>query len=122
MNILLYNGILKHLFVRVRPCNINTSIHLLVSLPTDYSFPSGHPSASFTAVAVLYFMKSKKLFKASLILALLIAFSRMHLYVHYPSDILGGGVVGMVCGYLAVYLYHKLKIFKPHIFENSYEK
>ena len=122
LNVLLCNGILKHLFARVRPCDINTSIHLLVSRPTDYSFPSGHTSASFTAVAVLYFMKSKKLFKASLILAVLIAFSRMYLYVHYPSDILGGVVVGMVCGYLAVYLYHKLKIFKPNIFKKLYER
>ena len=122
LNVFLCNGILKHLFARVRPCDINTSIQLLVPRPTDYSFPSGHTSASFTVVAVLYFMKSKKLFKASLILALLIAFSRMYLYVHYPSDILGGIVVGMICGYLAVYLYHKFEIFKPNIFKKSYNR
>lgn len=122
LNVLLCNSILKHLFARVRPCDMNTSIHLLVSRPTDYSFPSGHTAASFTAVSVLYLMKSKKLLKISLILAFLIAFSRMYLYVHYPSDILGGVVVGIVCGYLAVYFYHKFEIYKSHMLKKLYKR
>lgn len=51
VDVLLCNGLLKHLFHRVRPCDVNTAVSLLVSRPTDYSFPSGHTAASFAAVA-----------------------------------------------------------------------
>ena len=68
--------------------------------PTDFSFPSGHTAASFTAVTALYCAGEKKLWKISLVLAVLIAFSRLYLYVHYPTDILGGILVGLLCGYI----------------------
>ena len=64
------------------------------------SFPSGHTAASFTAVTALYCAGEKKLWKISLVLAVLIAFSRLYLYVHYPTDILGGILVGLLCGYI----------------------
>lgn len=99
INIILCNGLLKHIIARVRPCDINTSISLLITRPTDFSFPSGHTSASFTTVMVLYLVHEKKLWKTSLIVACLIAFSRMYLYVHYPSDIIGGIIIGSLCGY-----------------------
>lgn len=93
------NGILKPLIARIRPCDVNTAIKLLIPKPNDFSFPSGHTAASFAAVAALYLAGEKKLWKPALVLAVLIAFSRMYLYVHYPSDILGGIVVGIVSGY-----------------------
>lgn len=100
LDVLLCSGLLKHLFARIRPCDVNTSIQLLIPRPTDYSFPSGHTSVSFSVAAALYFAKEKKLWIPSLILAILISFSRMYLYVHYPTDILGGIVLGVLCGYL----------------------
>lgn len=96
----LCNGILKPWIGRIRPCDVNTSIRLLVARPDDFSFPSGHTAASFAAVMGLYLAGEKKLWKPALVLAILIAFSRLYLYVHYPTDILGGIVVGMVSGYL----------------------
>lgn len=89
----------KNLFHRVRPYDIRTSIELLVKRPLDYSFPSGHTAASFTAVVALSFAGEKRAWKAALVLACLIAFSRMYLYVHYPTDVLGGVLVGIAAGY-----------------------
>ena len=55
---------------------------------------------SFAAVSALYFAGEKYLWKAALVLAAFIAFSRMYLYVHYPTDVLGGAVVGVISGYI----------------------
>lgn len=100
IEVILCNGILKNLFARTRPCDVNTSVQLLISRPHDFSFPSGHTAASFAAAAALYFAKEKKLWKPALVLAVLIAFSRMYLYVHYPTDILGGIAVGILSAYV----------------------
>lgn len=99
MDVVLCNIILKPVIGRIRPCEINTAVQLLVARPHDFSFPSGHTAASFTAVGALYFAGEKKLWKPTLLLAVLIAFSRLYLYVHYPSDIIGGIVVGLIAGY-----------------------
>lgn len=101
LDLILCNGILKNLVARTRPFDVNTSIQLLIAKPHDYSFPSGHTAASFAAVAALYFAGEKKMCAPALVLAVLIACSRMYLYVHYPTDILGGIIVGILCGYLA---------------------
>ena len=100
VDMILCNGILKNLFQRVRPCDVNRAVQLLVPRPSDFSFPSGHTAASFAAVGALYFAGMKKLWKPALVLAVMMGFSRMYLYVHYPSDILGGAIVGMACGYI----------------------
>lgn len=99
IDLVVCNGILKNLFARIRPCDVNTQIQLLIARPDDFSFPSGHTAASFAAVAALYFSGERKLWKPALVLACLIAFSRLYLYVHYPTDILGGIFVGLAAGY-----------------------
>ena len=63
-------------------------------------FPSGHTAASFATVTALYLAGEKKMWKAALVLAVLIALSRLYLYVHYPTDIIGGVVFGSLSGYL----------------------
>jgi len=99
LDVTVCNVILKPLIARIRPCDINTSVHLLISRPTDYSFPSGHTAASFAAVSALYFSK-RKFWIPAFFLAILIAFSRLYLYVHYPTDILAGALIGMIIGYI----------------------
>ena len=99
LNGIICNIILKPMLARIRPFDVNTAIKLLINKPRDFSFPSGHTSASFTAASVLFFRKSK-LFVPSLVLAFLISFSRLYLYVHYPSDVLAGLVLGVLCGYM----------------------
>lgn len=92
--------IVKNFVARTRPYDVNTGIQLLVAKLRDYSFPSGHTAASFASVAALYFAGEKKLWKPALVLACLIAVSRLYLYVHYPTDVLGGVVIGIIAGYL----------------------
>lgn len=104
IDVIVCNGILKNLFARTRPFDVNEAVQLLITAPKDFSFPSGHTAASFAAVAALYFAGEKKLWKVSLVLAVLLAFSRMYLYVHYPTDILGGVLVGLGAGAAGYYL------------------
>jgi len=93
----LCNLILKPAFHRVRPCDINAAVTLLISRPADFSFPSGHAGVSFAAAAAIY-MFNKKWGILAFILAALIGFSRIYLYVHYPSDVLAGAALGALCG------------------------
>lgn len=94
---LICNLILKNLFARERPFSINETVTLLINAPQDYSFPSGHTTSSFAAAAVIMH-NDKRLGTAAYILASLIAFSRLYLYVHYPSDVLAGVLLGTAIG------------------------
>ena len=96
---LINGGILKHLFARVRPCNVDTTVDLLIKRPKGFSFPSGHSAAAFCAVGVLYGAKIRELFWPVLVLAYLIAFSRLYLYVHFPTDVFVGALCGFAIGY-----------------------
>lgn len=91
------NILLKNIIGRQRPCWINENINMLVDIPRDYSFPSGHTLASFESSAVLLFC-SRKAGAAALVLSVLIAFSRLYLYVHFPTDVLAGAVIGTIIG------------------------
>lgn len=92
------NLVLKPLIGRVRPCDVNTAVALLVTRPSDASFPSGHTAISFTAVSALFCARSR-LWIPSCVLAAVLAFSRLYLYVHWPTDILGGLFVGLAAGW-----------------------
>ena len=92
------NIILKPLIDRVRPCAVNTMVDMLVKAPTSGAFPSGHTAAAFAVVFALKTAGSP-LWKPTCILAALMAFSRLYLYVHWPTDILGGLVVGALVGW-----------------------
>ena len=100
IDLLLCNVILKNLVARTRPYDVNTGVQLLVSRLHDYSFPSGHTAAAFASVTALYLEGEKKLWKPALVLACLIGISRLYLYVHYPTDVLGGALAGAISGYL----------------------
>lgn len=100
LDVLLCNGLIKPLVARTRPCNVVKNVNMLIPIPTDFSFPSGHTAISFAVISALYFCKNK-IWILSLILGSLIAFSRLYLYVHYPSDILGGIILGGLVGKLA---------------------
>jgi undecaprenyl-diphosphatase len=76
-------------------------------MPKGYSFPSGHTLSAFLGATVLCCYKRSWGIPA-LILAGLIAFSRLYLYVHFPSDVLAGLVLGVVIGLVTVFLYGKI--------------
>jgi undecaprenyl-diphosphatase len=106
--LLIGNGMIKNLAARLRPCWINTDVPLLIALPEDYSFPSGHTLHCFIAATVLLHY-DKRLGVPALILAILIAFSRLYLYVHFPTDVLAGAVFGIGIGLLAVFTAEKIR-------------
>ena len=108
VDLILCNLILKNLVARVRPYDVNTAIAVLIKKPLDFSFPSGHTAASFAAMTALFLAKMKKAWIAALILAVLIAFSRLYFYVHYPTDVLGGIVVGILSGVIGYAIVEKL--------------
>ena len=106
LNYLYCNQILKVLFARTRPYEIRQPLEMILGKQSDFSFPSGHTSVSFTAVTVFFLAEKKhrKIWKIALIIASCIAFSRMYFYVHFPTDILGGILVGIVAGMSGYYL------------------
>jgi len=89
-------GIVKHMVRRVRPCNRQDYVSLLRFKPISYSFPSGHTLSSFAAAEMLslYFTQYRLIF---MLLAFLIAVSRLYLYVHYPTDVIAGVIIGVLC-------------------------
>lgn len=102
ISVFLGNVILKNIVARPRPSWVDPSVKLLIPNPTDYSFPSGHTFMSFAAAGSL-FLYNKKSGAAAIVLASLIGFSRMYLYVHYPSDVLAGAFFGLVTAAIAFY-------------------
>ena len=99
--VLVGNVFLKNLIARPRPCWVDSGVRLLIANPTDYSFPSGHTLSSVIGATVL--AKTDRRFGYTAIpLAALIAFSRLYLYVHFPSDVLAAAVLGIVIGEVSV--------------------
>ena len=88
------NLILKNVTARIRPCDFDPSVVLLIPRERNFSFPSGHAAVSFEG-AVTIFRHNRAWGTAALVLAVLIAFSRLYLRVHYPSDVLCGTLIGI---------------------------
>lgn len=111
MGLLICNLTLKPLVARMRPYDyqlehFGKTIQLLITTPSDFSFPSGHTIASFEAATVML-LYNKKLGIPAMILACLIAFSRLYLYVHYPTDVLASVILGIGIAFLAKFLVEK---------------
>lgn len=102
VGVLVGNVCLKNLIASPRPCWLDSSVRLLIADPTDYSFPSGHTLSSVIGATIL--TKTDRRFGyAAIPLAALIAFSRLYLYIHFPSDVLAAAVLGVMIGELAFY-------------------
>ncbi len=90
---------IKNLVQRIRPCNALPDVNILVTCTGSYSFPSSHAVNNFAVAMFIYkiYPKLKWILFSS---AFLIALSRPYVGVHYPSDILGGAIIGIIIGYL----------------------
>lgn len=104
--LVLGNWTIKNIVARARPCAINTAIELIIPYPSEYSFPSGHTLSSFVA-ATCIFLRDRKIGVWAYVLATLIAFSRLYVYVHFPTDIIGGILLGIALAHLATWIMKK---------------
>ncbi|MDD3360764.1 MAG: phosphatase PAP2 family protein [Hespellia sp.] len=118
---LITNIVLKNWVARIRPYEVVEGLTLLVRKQKDFSFPSGHSCASFAA-AVAYYKAQKRTMTddslkkwgrvisiASIVIAFLIAFSRLYVGVHYPSDVLGGILIGCGAAWAADWMVKKIQ-------------
>lgn len=108
---LITNVTLKNLVARTRPYEVVEGLVLLIEKQRDYSFPSGHTCASFAAVGVYWRMLPKKFGIPLVILAAMIAFSRLYVGVHYPTDVLAGLLIGLFAAWAAR---HMQKYVRSH--------
>lgn len=100
------NAFLKNVVARPRPCWRHPEIEMLIRIPRDYSFPSGHTMSSFAAAVGVY-LWNKKWGIAALAGAVVIAVSRMYFYVHYPTDILAGALIGILLALVSRWMVDK---------------
>lgn len=106
LEVVMVEGIIKNIFARPRPFIADGSFQLLIPIPSGYSFPSGHTASSFAIAGVLWFNKVPYR-KTIMTLAALMGFSRLYLYVHYPSDVIVGAILGLLIGWVVVYIQRK---------------
>ena len=116
MGLLVCNIILKPGVARIRPYDFQMEyfakeITLIAGGMHDFSFPSGHTIASFEACTVLM-LGNKKFGIPATILAVLVAFSRLYLYLHYPTDVIASVILGTAFGFLGYALAQKCNIDK----------
>ena len=102
--VIVTNLLLKNIVARPRPFAEIEALIPLIAKPTDFSFPSGHTTASFAVALVMLRILPKKIGIPAVVLAALVAFSRLYLGVHYPTDVLVGFVVALVGSLLAVWI------------------
>lgn len=99
------NVMIKNIVGRIRPYDRIGHFELLIDPLSDYSFPSGHTMAAFEFFVVVCMMPIKVRYKIIIgIGSVLMAFSRLYLYVHFPSDVLAGALLGSLFGFLGVKL------------------
>ena len=101
VGVLVGHVILKEIIARPRPCQIDSSVALLVDKPSSFSCPSTHTLFAFSSATVI-FQYYKKVGIAAFIFAAIVGFTRMYLFVHFPTDVLFGAVLGVACGVIAV--------------------
>jgi membrane-associated phospholipid phosphatase len=87
--------IINGIFLRPRPYTVYAAVHLLVERTSDPSFPSDHATLAF-AIAALVWQFNRKLGWLLFALAVFQGFARVYVGAHYPSDILGGAILGIL--------------------------
>ena len=101
------NIALKNLVARPRPCWRREDLEMLIAIPKDFSFPSGHTTASF-AGAVCIFSWDRRWGIVAYVTAVLIAVSRLYFFVHYATDVLAGMVLGTCMAWISIKVVNKI--------------
>ncbi|MEJ8553781.1 phosphatase PAP2 family protein [Tepidibacter sp. Z1-5] len=107
---ILGEGLIKPLVKRARPFVDHPTFNLIIKAPSTYSFPSGHTASSF-AVAGILAKELKQYGIVFLVLATLITFSRLYLFVHYPSDVVVGIMMGLTCAWITNKVFNRKEKF-----------
>ena len=102
LTLLVVNLCIKPLAARTRPYELIQGLEILVSRPRDYSFPSGHSANSLSCAWTLFRLAPKKYGVPALVLAVLIALSRLYVGVHFPTDVLAGAAIGILLSEVAL--------------------
>ena len=102
LTLLVVNLCIKPLAARTRPYELIQGLEILVSRPHDFSFPSGHSANSLTCAWAIFRLAPKKYGVPALVLAVLIALSRLYVGVHYPTDVLAGAAIGILLSEIAL--------------------
>ena len=118
--LIITNLIIKNWAARIRPYEMVQGLNCIVPLAKDWSFPSGHTTNSLACAWVLFRKAPKKFGVPALILAILIAFSRLYVGIHYPTDVLGGALIGLASACLAMVLVPRLEKRFPKLAETVY--
>ena len=115
ISILIVNCGMKPFIMRCRPCWLEPSVKMLIELPHSHSFPSGH-SSTFFAMATAVFLSNKRFGIPTLVVASIVAFSRLYLFAHWPTDVIGGILTGTLSGVLSFLIIDALiNIFRKKV-------
>lgn len=114
------NLIIKNWVARVRPYELIEGLECIVGKADDFSFPSGHTTNSLACAWVLFRRAPKKWGVPALILAILISLSRLYVGIHYPTDVLGGALIGICSACLAMWLVPRLEGKYPELAKKVY--
>lgn len=107
LGLLIGNVVIKHFVMRPRPFVVHPEVLELVTPGDKWSFPSGHALSAFAAASALFCFHRPGGVLA-LLTATVIAFSRLVVGVHYPTDVLAGVLIGILCGWIAAHLADRL--------------
>ena len=107
IGLLVTNLVIKNWVARIRPYEVIPGLQCIVALADDWSFPSGHTTNSLACAWVLFRCAPRKYGVPALVMAILISLSRLYVGIHYPTDVLGGAVIGLCSACLALWLVPK---------------
>ena len=120
------NLIIKNLTARIRPYDVIDGLTVLVDKAHDYSFPSAHTGSAFALAAVIFMVMERKYGIIAIVIASLMGFSRMYVGMHYPSDVLGGILIGTMTSFIAVKCFPDssklMRRFAPQIQDEEIEE
>ena len=121
IGLIVTNLIIKNWVARIRPYELIQGLECIVKKADDFSFPSGHTTNSLACAWVLFRRAPRKWGVAALVLAILISLSRLYVGIHYPTDVLGGAVIGICSACLALWLVPKLEKKFPALTDRVYK-